>query len=1093
MYALNIRTNRDGIASANAENSLKDKAISKLRGIIKEGLSSANSNNILRNMTLGKLCEVIEVPLPAALSPDMMIRDVLGSPIAAQKGSAVIQWKGEASKGVELCQESLDKGACVVFCRPSIKEAHFKENEKVIGVDNPNACITKYIKFARDCFPVKVVTVTGSVGKTTTMEMLICVLGSAFNLHHGKSIDNSRGAVIRLAQQLEPGHEVYLQEVGAAEPHHVESLAKGLCPNVAVITNIGTPHLDKYKTPENILKDKATLIDYMKEDGVAVLDMDNKYLREYKCPRPVIYYAIEHHEADYYAENIVVSGDDQTFDIVCRGTGARYHAAIHIRGEHNVRNALAAFAVGRHLGMAPEKIVAALADYRPQGVRQNVVEVGGYKLFLDMFNSSPESLIGSIKVLEGMTPEEGGKRIVVAGDIARLGDYSQKEHYKAGLEMGKCNVDEIYCFGDDAIYLYEGAKKAGFKNIRYTKDREELNDWIRTRVTQKDIILFKGSQMFNLAATVDAVFGTKFYHEYQGVFISYEDVDIQYRNVGDYIECMKVKSTKAVSLAVQQRVNGKTVRRIGNSAFQECRQMTEVYIPDGVVNIGERAFYICPKLTDVRLPETLRIIEQSAFNYCRSLKELRLPASVISIGPRAFYDCVSLESLTVPAAVGFIGKEAFAHCPKLTLTVVKDSYAHEYCRKAGVRYILADGVEEEKPSEDPYETLYKFGNLFYEKESNDYRFKSVRTPARKARYSCQSGVWKQLSPNSSGRALIACAGDLMCEPVMSEAAYFDGEYSFIPMFKQIAPLLHKADLTLANLETTVTERFPYSHEMHIIKHHTGPRFHCNAPISYLDALRFAGFDGFVLANNHNADCGYEGIVDTLANLDGQDFMHTGLFRSDKDTRVLLAEVNGIRLGVLSYTEHINRRMDEEILTPLGRSVMLNHFSEARLKQDVEAARKLGAEFLICYIHFLGNDYSHTVHPDNVKTAKIIANAGVDCIMGSHMHAVQRYEIIRTVDGRNVPLIYSLGNFISSETKNIAKQSVVYLLKLEKKNGKVCIADESYAPCFVLEGYQRSSFCVYPLKDSSKTDEASLLLKAAKEEIAQNIGSLKAIE
>ena len=1049
--------------------------------------------NPLRSMTLGKLCEIIEVPCPSGLSADMFCADVLGSPIAARKDSAVIEWKGERAGGAELCQEALDKGACVVFCHRAIKEGSFRDNPLVVAVDSPTDCIAKYIKYARDCFDVKVVTVTGSVGKSTTMEMLICVLGSAFNIHHGKSIDNSRGAVIRLAQQLEPSHQVYLQEVGAAEPHHVESMAKGLCPDVAVITNIGTPHLDKYKTPENILKDKATLIDYMKDDGVGVLDMDNKYLREYKSSRPIIYYAIEHHEADYYAENIRVSGDEQSFDIVCRGSGARYHALIHIRGEHNVRNALAAFAVGRHLGMDANKIVAALATYAPRGVRQNVVEVGGYKLFLDMFNSSPESLIGSSRVLEDMAIPKGGKRIVVAGDIARLGDYSQKGHYNAGLEMGKSKVDEIYCFGQDAIYLYEGAKKAGFKNILYTNDREELNDWIRTRVTRNDIVLFKGSQIINLAATVDAVFGTKYYHEYQGVFISTEELDIEYRHLGDYVECSKVKSNKAASLAVQQRVNGKTVRRIGNTAFQECRQMTEVYIPDGVVNIGERAFYICPKLTDVRLPATLRMIEQSAFNYCRSLKELSLPDGLISIGPRAFYDCVALESLRIPASVGFIGKEAFAHCPKLTLSVELGSYAHEYCRKAGLRYVVVDGAEEETVGRDPYEAQYKFGNLFYEKESNDYRYKSARKPARKPRYVRQNGVWKQTEPGSSGRAVIACAGDLMCEPVMSEAAYADGEYNFIPMFKPVAPLLHKVDLSLANLETTVTERFPYSHEMHIIKHHTGPRFHCNAPLSYLDALRFAGFDGFVLANNHDADCGYEGIVDTLGNLDAASFMRTGLFRSDKDPRVLIVEVNGIRLGLLSYTEHINRRMDEEILTPLGRSVMLNRFSEDKLKADVAAARKLGAEFLICYIHFLGNDYSHEIHPNNVKTARIIAEAGVDCVMGSHMHAVQKYETIRTSDGRSVPLIYSLGNFITSEVKAIAKQSVVYLLTLEKKDGKVRIAEERGVPCFVLEGYQRSSFTVYPLKNSSKTDEATLQLKAAREELAQNIGSLKLTE
>ncbi len=1043
--------------------------------------------NILRNMTLGKLCEVIEIPCPEALSPDLKLVDVLGSPIAARKGSAVIEWKGERSSGVELCHEALNKGAAVVFCRNSIKEEHFKDKKNVIGVSNASECITKYIKFARDCFPVKVVAVTGSVGKTTTMEMLKCVLTSGFNVHYGKSIDNSRGAIIRLAQQLEPSHQIYLQEVGAAEPHHVESLAKGLCPNVAVITNIGSPHLDKYKTHEGILKDKSTLIDFMKDDGVGVLDMDNQFLREYKTDRKIIYYAIEHHEADYYAENIVISGDDQRFDVVCRDTGARYNVLIHIRGEHNVRNALAAFAVGRHLGMDEEKIVAALATYSPHGVRQNVVEIGGYKVFLDMFNSSPESLIGSIKVLEDMPVAPGGRRIVVAADIARLGDLSQKLHYQSGEAMAKCKVDEIFCFGEDALYFYEGAKKAGCRHIQYTKDREELNNWIRSNLTRDDIILFKGSQMINLAATVDAVFGTTYYHQYQGVFVSTEDLDVEYRHVGDYAECCKVKSKKAQFITIEPMLGGKVVRRITSGAFQECRELTEVVIPDTIVNIGERAFYICPKLTEVKLPKGLLMIERSAFNYCRSLKQVEIPDGVISIGIRAFFDCISLESIDIPASVGAIGKEAFANCPKLVATVVEGSFAHRYCEENEVPFVLKDAVKQERTADEEDEAKYKFGNLYYEKEKNDYQFRVVRKPNKEPRYLLNNKIWKRRSPGAPDTALIACAGDLMCEPVMSEAAYNGGEYFFNPMFKMIAPVLRRADLSLANLETTVTERFPYSHEMHVIKHHTGPRYHCNAPLQFLDALRFAGFDGFVLANNHDADCGYEGIIDTLDNLDEYRFMHTGMFRNDRDPRVLHIDVNGIRIAVLSYTEHINRRMDEEILTPLGIDVMLNRFSEKKLNEDVKSARENGAEFIICFIHYLGNDYSNEVHPKNIETGQIIADAGVDCIIGSHMHAVQRYDVLRTKDGRKVPIIYSMGNFITSESKKVCKQSVIYMLQLQKVRGKVKIKDEHYVPCYTLEGYQRNNFTIYPVHKITKTDETSQMLKRMSEEIRTFIG------
>lgn len=348
---------------------------------------------------------------------------------------------------------------------------------------------------------------------------------------------------------------------------------------------------------------------------------------------------------------------------------------------------------------------------------------------------------------------------------------------------------------------------------------------------------------------------------------------------------------------------------------------------------------------------------------------------------------------------------------------------------------------------------------------------------------------KLIETGTADQAVIICAGDLMCEPAMSEAAYFDGKYCFNHFFKYISPVLKSADLALANLETIVSDKIPYAHEIHKVAHETGPRYHCNAPVEYLEALRYAGFDGLVLANNHNADGGYEGIIDTLNNIDEYGFMRTGMFKDADESRVLVVNINNIKVGILSYTEHINRDLDEEILTKKGCEIMLNRYSKEKLKEDIANAKEQGAEFILSYIHLKGKEYSTTVLDRQRVTAQEMADAGVDCVVGTHMHCIQEYDVLESSDGRRVPVMYSLGNFITSDsTGNITRKSVLYKLVLTRENGDVVLSDESYIPCRVVEGTLKSFYTVFPTQAEYRNNRESSLLEQAQEEIAAVIGS-----
>lgn len=350
-------------------------------------------------------------------------------------------------------------------------------------------------------------------------------------------------------------------------------------------------------------------------------------------------------------------------------------------------------------------------------------------------------------------------------------------------------------------------------------------------------------------------------------------------------------------------------------------------------------------------------------------------------------------------------------------------------------------------------------------------------------YSDKKKYYLKKGHKETNVATIMCAGDLMCEPAMSKAMMFNGKFFFEHGFEKIRNVLLSSDFAIANLETTVTSKVPYAYETHKLE----GRYHCNAPVEYLDGLRYAGFDAFAQANNHNADAGADGIIDTVKNVESKGFLHTGLFTSENDQRFIAVNINGIKVAILSYTEHVNRDLDKRILNVLGQNTLINRYSPEKLIRDIKSAKDEGAEFILVYIHSKCKEYSSDVIEHQETVAKEMAELGVDCILGSHSHSLQRYDEI-FVNNRRVPVIYSLGNFMTSDaTSMITRKSIIYVLTLRKENGKVSIKSEHCVPCRVIEGVGRSSYDVWPTPKEWTDNVERKLLKEAEQEIISVIG------
>ena len=267
-------------------------------------------------------------------------------------------------------------------------------------------------------------------------------------------------------------------------------------------------------------------------------------------------------------------------------------------------------------------------------------------------------------------------------------------------------------------------------------------------------------------------------------------------------------------------------------------------------------------------------------------------------------------------------------------------------------------------------------------EAEPPHYEPVEHPPR-FRYALSTdGVYRKPALRQD-KALISCVGDMLAEEKLYKSHLIGGRTDFHDVFTFVRPYFAASDLTVGNLETMLCAAAPYTGEQYKVD----GKYHCNAPQSFLDAVRQAGFDFLMLANNHNLDCGAAGIRETLGRIDDAGLMRTGLFAGPAERRFALVEVNGIRLALLSWSTWYNR--NETRLTDEGRRTLLNEYAPDRAASDIAAARAAGAEFVLTYIHW-GVDAEYKTEPSASmrRMAQELADAGADYIVGSHTHSVQ---------------------------------------------------------------------------------------------------------
>ena len=426
-----------------------------------------------------------------------------------EKGDTYIAIKGENFDGDLFYKEALDKGAdTVIISKIDIPqediEKYNKQNKNIIQVENTAIALGQMATYKRELYKdkIKVVGVTGSVGKTSTKDVIANVISQKYKTLKTEGNNNNKIGLPLTILRLKD-EEVLVIEMGMNHLGEISYLTKIAKPDISVITNIGTSHIGNLGSRENILKAKLEILDGM-DKKLLVINNDNDLLNKWNIENneniEVHTFGIKE-KSEFQATNIKLNENSSNF--ICENKNEKINIDVPVGGEHFILNALCATAVGKLLNLNNEQIINGIKNFKLTAKRMEVNYLkNNITLVNDSYNASYESIKASILSLKNMKAK---RRIAVLGDMFELGEFSEKLHRDVGKVVYENNIDKLFVIGNAAKYISEEASKLGFNkdNIFIFDDRNNLLNKLKQYIESGDVVLFKASNGMKLFEIVD--------------------------------------------------------------------------------------------------------------------------------------------------------------------------------------------------------------------------------------------------------------------------------------------------------------------------------------------------------------------------------------------------------------------------------------------------------------------------------------------------------------------------------------------------------------------------------------------------------------
>lgn len=425
---------------------------------------------------------------------DFLIKGVTTDSRKIKSGDLFIPISGENFDGHDFIYSALAAGAVLALSEKNMD----RDNTPYIKVKSTKDALMDLAAYYRSKFNVPAVTITGSSGKTTTKEMIAAVLGESFHVLKNEGNYNNTIGLPLTVFNLNKSHEICVLEMGMNSFGEIEKLASIVKPDIAVITNIGTAHIEYLGSRENILKAKTEMIEFFTSKNTLILNGDDDMLVNIKDKNfNIIKIGLKNKNQINAFDIIQIEDKGMEFSVHIENGVGRFY--IPLIGAHNVYNALCAIAVGLCMGMSMEKIKQGLSNFISPSMRMETYELeNGIKVINDAYNANPQSMAAAMEVLINLHCK--GRRVLVLGDMLELGIHSEDEHYKIGCLTVKKGIDILITVGKKAESIARGALENGMlkNNVFHFENNLHAISEIWSILLPMDSILIKGSRVMKM-------------------------------------------------------------------------------------------------------------------------------------------------------------------------------------------------------------------------------------------------------------------------------------------------------------------------------------------------------------------------------------------------------------------------------------------------------------------------------------------------------------------------------------------------------------------------------------------------------------------
>ncbi len=415
-------------------------------------------------------------------------------------GELFVALRGPHADGHAFLADALRRGAPAALCVQAV--GNLSTEAPLVQVVDPLQALGALAAYYRRRLPVTVVGITGSVGKTTTTKMTAAVLSTKFRVAQTREEWNAEVGVPLTLLGLTGEEQVAVIEMAMRGLGQIAELVAIAAPTIGVVTTVGETHLELLGTRENIARAKGELIAGLPPNGTAVLNGDDPAVAGMASLHQgrVVTYALDT-SAEVTAERVRTTRAGTHFRLLVGARGADVTLATW--GRHNVRNALAAAAVGVVMGMAPELIADGLRRFKPPAQRLDPVSLGDVLVLNDTYNASPASMRAAFDVLADLVPSQ--HRVAVLGGMMELGPQSEALHVEVGRVLAGSGVRVLITVGDEARPIAAGAVAAGLARsaIHHARTHEDATTLLRSELRPDDVVLVKGSRAMEMERIVE--------------------------------------------------------------------------------------------------------------------------------------------------------------------------------------------------------------------------------------------------------------------------------------------------------------------------------------------------------------------------------------------------------------------------------------------------------------------------------------------------------------------------------------------------------------------------------------------------------------